>query len=220
MSKKFMSPKEEKHISDSYNTGAKKYCEHWSVPHAFTEVDRQKFCELLPPKGRILDVGCGPGNDTTYFIEKGFSVVGIDLSKEMVSLASGREARAKFLEMDMRHPTFDDNSFDGIWASFSFLHVKQADAEKTLRQFKRVLSNSGYLCLLVHTNETTIYKRTQISGLFESNGNPMSTYVQEWKQEDLLGLLRKAGFELCTVRPFNRQGGLYPLLSIITKVIK
>jgi ubiquinone/menaquinone biosynthesis C-methylase UbiE len=215
-----MSQKEEKHISDSYNTGAKRYCEHWSIPHTFTEVDRQKFCGFLPPKGRILDIGCGPGNDTTYFIEKGYDVTGVDLSEEMVRLASERETRAKFLEMDMRHLSFDDNSFDGIWASFSFLHVKESDAEGTLQQFKRVLCNGGYLCLLVHTNEKTTYKKTQISGLVESNGKPMSTYVQEWKQKELLGLLKKVGFDPCIVRPFNRQGGLYPLLSIIAKVMK
>ncbi len=210
----------EKHISDSYDTGAKRYCEYWSAPHDFTEIDRAKFCAFLPPNGRILDVGSGPGNDTTYFIEKGFSVVGIDISKEMVSLAAGREARAKFHEMDMRHLTFNDGSFDGVWASFSFLHVKQAYATKTLQQFKRVLCNSGYLCLLIHTNKTTTYKKTQISGLFDGNGRPMSTYVQEWKLEDLLELLTNAGFEPCIVRPFDRKGGLYPLLSIIAKVKK
>lgn len=215
-----MTSNEEKHISDSYDAGAKKYCEYWSVPHAFTEVDRQKFCELLSSKSRILDIGCGPGNDTTYFVEKGFNVVGIDLSKEMIGLASERETRARFFEMDMRHLSFDDDSFDGIWASFSFLHIKESDVEDTLQQFKRVLRNGGHLCLLIHTNEVTSYKRTQISGLFEDDGTPMNTYVQEWNQEDLLELLRKVGFEPCIIRPFNRKGGLYPLLSITAKVIK
>ena len=209
--------KEDEHVQDSYNSGAKRYCEHWSVPHAFTEIDRQKFCELLPPKSRILDIGCGPGNDTTCFVEKGFSVTGIDLSKEMIKLASRRETRAKFLEMDMRHLAFNDDSFEGIWASFSFLHVKEADAEGTLQQFKRVLCSGGYLCLLVHTNEKTTYRKTQISGLFEDDGKPMSTYVQEWKREELLAVLEKIGFETCSKRPFIRQGGLYPLICIIAK---
>lgn len=215
-----MTSKEDKHISDSYNTGAKKYYENWCRLHDFTEADRCKFCELLPPGSQVLDIGCGPGNDTTYFVENGFDVVGIDLSKEMIGIASGRETRAVFYEMDMRRLTFGNNSFDGIWVSFSFLHVKKSDAHKTLQQFKRVLRNGGYICLLIHTNVTTAYKKTQISGLFEDDGKPISTYVQEWKQEDVLELLEKTGFEPCIVRPFTRKGGSYPLLSIIAKVVK
>lgn len=215
-----MTAKEENHVSDSYNEGAEKYCAHWSVPHKFTKVDRQKFCELLLKNARILEVGCGPGNDAAYFVKKGFKVVGIDLSYKMVTLAKAREMRANFYEMDMRDLTFDDDSFNGIWASFSFLHIKEVDAEKTLQQIKRVLRSGGYLCLLVHTNKITTYKKTEISGLFDNNGKPMSTYVQEWNQDDILGLLQKVGFESCIIRPFNREGGLYPLLSVIAKITK
>lgn len=215
-----MASREEKHISDSYNTGAKKYCEHWSVPHTFTEMDRNNFCALLPQNSKILDVGCGPGNDTTFFVEKGFNVLGVDLSKEMVRCATTRETRAKFAEMDMRHLTFEDNYFEGVWASFSFLHVKKSDAKETLQQFKRVLCQNGHLCLLVHTSKTSTYRQAPISGLFDDSGGSASTYVQERKQEDLLALLDEGGFEPRIVRPFGREGGAYPLLSIIAKAMK
>lgn len=210
----------EREICRSYDEGAEGYAMYWNVPHVFTEADRCNFCNLLPKHGRILDVGCGPGNDSAYFIERGFEVVGIDLSGKMVLIASRRESRAKFEVMDMRSLAFEDNSFDGVWASFSFLHVKQSDGERTLGQFKRVLKNDGYLCLLVHTNETTNYRKTLISGLFDGNGNPMSTYIQEWKKEDLLETLKESDFDVCSVRSFNRAGGLYPLLCVMATVTK
>ena len=46
-----------------------------------------KFLSLLPKKARILDVGCGPGNFTKYFLEKDFIAKGIDLSTEMIKIA-------------------------------------------------------------------------------------------------------------------------------------
>ena len=44
--------------------------------------------------------------------------------------------------------------------------------------------------------------------------------LQEWRKEDLLDILDETGFKPHIVRPFEREGGLYPLLSIIARVMK
>jgi len=217
---KNMPSKEEKHIRDSYNRGVKAYATKWNKPHDFTDVYRQNFVAFLPEKCRVLDIGCGPGHDTSYFADKGFHVTGIDMSEEMVALATRREPRANFKVMDMRELSFKDNSFDGVWVSFAFLHIKRADAKPTLEEFHRILRENGHLCILVHTNVTTGYNLREISGLQDDEGNPISTYVQEWKQEDLERTLNEANFDVVKADPFTREGGLYPLLCIIAKARK
>lgn len=47
-------------------------------------------CEQLPPGGRILDAGCGEGYYASGLTERGFSVLGIDLSKFAVQAAARR----------------------------------------------------------------------------------------------------------------------------------
>ena len=47
-----------------------------------------KFLPLVGAEGRILDLGCGSGRDTKYFVDLGYKVDAIDASKEMVRLAS------------------------------------------------------------------------------------------------------------------------------------
>ena len=213
----FALTKEEKHIKGSYNRGAKAYTRKWSGPHDFTDTYRKNFIALLPEKCRILDIGCGPGHDTSCFADEGFHVTAIDMSEEMVALASTRESRADFKVMDMRELSFEEDFFDGIWISFAFLHIKQSDAKPTLEGFYRVLRNDGYLCILAHTNTATVYDLREITGLRDDDDNPMSTYVQEWKKEDLERTLDEASFEVIESTAFVREGGSYPLLCIIAK---
>ncbi|MEW6231808.1 MAG: methyltransferase domain-containing protein, partial [Chloroflexota bacterium] len=72
---------------------------------------------------KILDIGCGPGRDAKYFSEHGLKVTGADLTSNFVKMASQNVPNAKFVQMDMRNLGFPENTFDGIWACASFLHV-------------------------------------------------------------------------------------------------
>jgi len=104
------------------------------------------FIENLKGK-KILDVGCGHGRDARYLSERGFEVVGIDLSRNLLKIARRMAPKAKFLLMDMRDLKFGDEEFDGIWSCASFLHIPKREALETLREFRRVLKPGGLLYL-------------------------------------------------------------------------
>lgn len=57
--------------------------------------------------GRVLDVGCGTGQVTIPFAERGFSVLGIDVSHEMVRLA-----RKKYVAQP--NATFAASTFEDV----------------------------------------------------------------------------------------------------------
>ena len=46
-----------------------------------------KFLEYIPVGGRLLDLGCGSGRDTLYFLENGYDVTSLDGSQKMVQLS-------------------------------------------------------------------------------------------------------------------------------------
>ena len=48
----------------------------------------------LPPGGRVLDVGCGPGRHSIELVQRGYRVVGIDPSRAMIEAAQARAAEA------------------------------------------------------------------------------------------------------------------------------
>ncbi|MFN2532121.1 MAG: methyltransferase domain-containing protein [Pyrinomonadaceae bacterium] len=50
----------------------------------------------LPPGSRILDVGCGSGWLSEYFARLGYDVTGIDISPELIGIATERVARVPY----------------------------------------------------------------------------------------------------------------------------
>jgi ubiquinone/menaquinone biosynthesis C-methylase UbiE len=199
------------HVEKTYDQGSKDYSDYFKTPHEFIEPERQHFIQQLPIGSKILDCGCGPGMDTERFSRLGYNVTAIDLSERFVSLTKERVQTAKVKKMDMRHLEFPQASFDGLWASFSLLHIRASDIEQTLSGFRTVLRPHGLLFAAVHRGPKTEWVKTTISGM-ERN-----TYVQEWVQTEIEDVFRSSGFTVLVSRPFVRSGGRYPLLSILAR---
>lgn len=108
-----------------------------------------KFLSLLPPKARILDVGCGPGNYTKYMLERRFSVEGIDLSRGMIQVAKKKVPKGKFKIMDMRKLEYPNQSFDGLCVAYSLYHIALKQSLNVLGEFHRVLKAGGFIILML-----------------------------------------------------------------------
>ncbi|SHK05381.1 Methyltransferase domain-containing protein [Anaerobranca californiensis DSM 14826] len=101
------------------------------------------FLKYLPQNAKILDLGCGSGRDTKYFLENGYDVVAVDGSIEMVKLSTeltGKET----LHMTFQQLDFQ-NEFNGVWACASLLHVPRGEMEGVLFKISRGLKEKGVL---------------------------------------------------------------------------
>nr|MCR5057588.1 class I SAM-dependent methyltransferase [Clostridiales bacterium] len=69
--------------------------------------------KLFSPGSRILDIGCGLGREAFALHDLGFEVVGIDISKEVISrvkqLSADKGYKILFSEYDGEHLDFPDN---------------------------------------------------------------------------------------------------------------
>jgi len=109
----------------------------------------QRFYELLPPNGDVLDVGCGAGEPIAhFFISNGCRVTGIDFSDPMLKIARSRFPDHNWLYADMRRLALA-RSFDGIIAWHSFFHLTPADQIQTLPRLARHLRPGAPLLLTV-----------------------------------------------------------------------
>lgn len=103
----------------------------------------------LPPSGRILELGHGPGHLQMAMRNAGYAPVGIDLSAQMGRLAARRLAAASstplLVRADGRRLPFCRGAFAGVVATFPTEYVVQPS---TLSEVRRVLSAGGRLVLL------------------------------------------------------------------------
>ena len=113
------------------------------------DADLRAFMDALPPGGRVLDLGCGPGGSAAIMRDAGLAVEAWDAAPAMVALARGRhgiEARlARFGDLDARA------SYDGVWANFSLLHAPRAALPGHLAAIARALVPGGRLHLGMKT---------------------------------------------------------------------
>ena len=112
-----------------------------------------KFITHLPKRAKVLDIGCGQGTFTQHFVKHGFVVEGIDLSTTMIEIAKKKLPQIKFQLMDMRQLSFPENSFGGIFAAYSLIHIPSVEVVDTLKGFKRVLKTGGILGLITQKGE-------------------------------------------------------------------
>src|ERR1700748_3505782 len=75
------------------------------------EVDR--VAKILQPRGdeRVLDLACGSGRHSLELRRRGFSVVGADISEDLIDIAR-RDAAAEDLEVDFVLSDLRDLDFD------------------------------------------------------------------------------------------------------------
>lgn len=141
---------------------------------------------------KILDIGCGPGRDAKYFSEHNLEVTGIDLTSNFVKMASKNVPNAKFIQMDMRNLNFPENTFDGIWACASFLHVPKEDAKNTLLGFRKILKPDKLIYLSVKQgNEEKFVEKDEYKG--------RTKFFAFYTQDEFKNLVESCNFKILKV---------------------
>jgi SAM-dependent methyltransferase len=107
------------------------------------------FIELLGPRSKVLDAGCGAGLPIAQMLAEHFDVIGVDFSKEQVERAKKNVPNAHFFRQDMTELDFPDESLDGICSYYAIIHIPREEHASLFINFHRMLKTSGValLCL-------------------------------------------------------------------------
>lgn len=93
-------------------------------------------------EGKLLDLGCGSGRDSLFFIKKGFYVTPSDGYKEMCLEAE------QLLKREVLHLNFKDISFkeefDAVWACASLLHLSKKELPDVLEKIEKSMKPGAY----------------------------------------------------------------------------
>jgi 2-polyprenyl-3-methyl-5-hydroxy-6-metoxy-1,4-benzoquinol methylase len=102
--------------------------------------------DAFVPGAKLLDFGCGWGDNSIVFAKMGFDVHGFDISEGNLNAARalaekyGMSDKLKFSRQEAEKLEFPDNEFDVI-AGVDILH--HVDIEPSIRECHRVLKPGG-----------------------------------------------------------------------------
>jgi ubiquinone/menaquinone biosynthesis C-methylase UbiE len=115
------------------------------------KVETDAIWVLLEPKQgmKILDVGCGTGNQSLKLAKKGCKVTGIDIAPNMLHEAE-RKAKENGLQLDFHlmdclKLDFPDDFFDAAVSVTAFEFVK--DLQSAYREIRRVVRSGGTIVI-------------------------------------------------------------------------
>ena len=162
---------------DYYNQNAEAFVQ--GTLNADMSDHYQRFLSYLPPRSSILDLGCGSGRDSLFFISQGYSVEATDGSEEVCRLAEhiiGKPVRClRFKDLDYQ------SAFDGVWACASLLHVSKSDMPTIMQLVSRAMKANGVLYSSFKYGSGEAYK-----------GDRFFNYYSE---DDIVTLLKGTGLQ-------------------------
>jgi len=117
---------------------------------------------VFPKKGTALDLCCGTGRHSIILRRRGWNMIGLDLSKNLLAIAkrSMKNERVGFplVRADMRHFPFKKQAFDAIicmFTSFGYLPSEREDI-KSFMEVRRTLRKGGQFLLDVANRDHLI----------------------------------------------------------------
>lgn len=150
---------------------------------------RDKVVDLVDAEkgSKILDVCTGTGKQSFAFGKRGYSVIGIDLSEDMLKIAErkNRYKNVRFILADASNIPFEDNYFDVSCISFGLHDMPHGIREKVLDEMNRVSKKIVIIDYNIPKNRLHRWLHVSIVSLYESK------YYKDFTERDLEELLRQ-----------------------------
>ena len=108
---------------------------------------------------KTLDIACGTGNYALFLAKKGFSVTGVDISKNAISSAKEKARDAKVMirficgDILTLKQLLGDEQFEFVLDYSIMHHIDPAHIEAYTAQFSSILSPKGTLLLVCYSEE-------------------------------------------------------------------
>lgn len=175
----------------------------------------ERFAGSLPPRARVLDLGCGNGEPhLADLLARGHRAVGVDLSHQQLRRARAACPTAPLVEADMAQVVFTDGAFDGIWSLHAIWNLPRQEHAALFARARRWLADGGVALLTMAA--LTPEKFVDGPGLFtELLGAP--TFYDAQTLDAALACVRDAGFTIVDVDAPPRGDPLDGVLFVLAR---
>lgn len=147
------------------------------------------FADLVGQGEPVADLGCGPGRVTAHLASLGLSVFGLDLSESMLAIARRENPGLRFEQGSMLELDLPDGALAGAVSWYSSIHTPVDELPRLFAEFHRVLAPGGHLLVAFQAGDEDRHHDRPW-------GRPVALTFLRRRPEQIVGLLRAAGFSL------------------------
>jgi SAM-dependent methyltransferase len=150
-----------------------------------------EWLKCFPAGARLLDLGCGGGQDAGDLHQRGYRIVGVDRTGALLSAGRYRHCLLPLVRADLRQLPFQAMSFDGLWAAASLMHLPKPAARRILTDLCRLVRPGGLFAATVTQG---------MKSCLVTDGWIPGRYFARWRKEELARAVRRAGWKILELR--------------------
>ena len=140
----------------------------------------------LPAGAKVLDLGCGSGHPVAAdLLARGFTVTGLDFSRQMLAIARATLPAGRWIEGDMRRMPVD-GPFHAVIAWDSFFHLTAAEQRALIPAIAAALHPGGRFLFTSGPAEGEVWGAVQGGPVWHASLSPA----------DYAACLQRAGLHL------------------------
>lgn len=192
---------------DAYERSAKECTARWNKRRHRRPPLLTEWLQRLPAGSRLLDLGCGGGQDAGDLDRRGYRVVGVDRTSALLLVGRRRYGSLPLVRADLRHLPFQAMLFDGLWAAASLMHLPKQDARCILADLCGLVRPGGLFAATVTYG---------VKSRLVTDGWVPGRYVARWRKDEVARAVRRAGWtilELKIITNRERKGRWINLLA-------
>jgi ubiquinone/menaquinone biosynthesis C-methylase UbiE len=151
------------------------------------------FLDRTLNKGKVLEIGCGPGEISNYLWKKGLDITGIDYSDEMIRSAKEYNNSIEYCVGNVFNLEYESNSITGIVAPYLIVNFNSDEVLDAFKEIYRTLTKGGCFLVSFHVGNNG----TRVFNDFLVKNNRISFTF--FRVKTIKSLLVKVGFEITEV---------------------
>ncbi len=190
-----------------YERGTGEYLAEWGRRRYRVPALLRALLTNVPSNATILDLGCGPAQDTRYLEQRGYRAVGVDGNQSFLTWARAKSPRTRLVQADVRRLPLAPERFDAAWTAASLIHLRKTEVKRALREVFDLVRPGGRLgATFAHGTASCVLERGWLPG----------RYFSRWTKGELAAAMTRAGWRiesLMTVTNRERKGRWLNLIA-------
>jgi SAM-dependent methyltransferase len=203
-------------IVPSYDAIADEYAQQYFDELDGKPFDREildRFAASVRGRGRVCDLGCGPGQIARYLAGREVNAFGIDASAAMIASARRLNPKLDFQPGNFFALDLPAGALAGIAAFYSLIHCARDELGRAVTELSRVLQPGGRLLMAVHAGTGEVTRE-------EAYGKRTAFVATLFSEDEVRGALTNAGFgidELTQRPPYDFEYQSIRIYALATK---